>query len=278
MENPLTSTSILLHLEIRKWAGEVSDKKALKAVADTFNSDTHNDKYKKSLFVSDPLAMIDRCAGRLRNHFYACTVPWLDGGKGRLIPSLSFQDFAKQHTKLKMEFDNEVQTFIQEYPDHKEEAKDKKGDLYREGEYPTKQQLQDRFEINLTTLPFPNVDDFRINAPEAVITELKTSMLQSVERVQSVVSADLQSRFAERLRMLVKTLTVGKRFNKSLLTELATIIKMGHNLKDTISEDLWKNMYAVSQVVGKYSPEQIRNSATVQEEIVEVCDSALANF
>jgi hypothetical protein len=130
MANPLTTTSILLHLEIRKWAGEVSDKKALKAVADKFNSDTHNDKYKKSLFINDPLAMIDRCAGRLRNHFYASTVPWLDGGKGRLIPSLNFQEFAIEHTKLKMEFGNEVHDFIAEYPEHKDLAEDKKGDLY----------------------------------------------------------------------------------------------------------------------------------------------------
>ena len=222
--------------------------------------------------------MIDRCAGRIRNHFYSCTVPWLDGGKGRLIPSLNFQDFAKEHTKLKMEFDNEVHNFLTAYPDHKDLAKEKKGDLYQASEYPTVAQLQDRFTISLITLPFPNIDDFRITAPEAVINDLKASMQQSVKRVESVVTGELESRFAKRLEMLRKTLTVGKRFNKSLLEELAGVFSMAVNLKDTVSERLLENMVIVNGNILKYTPEQIRNSVSIQEEMVITCDEVLQNL
>jgi hypothetical protein len=277
MSNPLVTTSILLHLEIRKWAGEVSDKKALKAVADKFNSDTHNDKYKKSLFVDDPLALIDRCAGRLRNHFYACTVPWLDGGKGRLIPSLGFQEFAVQHSQIKQEFYQEVEIFLANYEDHKELAEEKKGDMFNVGEYPTVAQLRTRFEINLTTLPFPNVDDFRITAPQAVIDDLETSVRESVARVQDVVSRELKVRFKERLAMLVKTLTVGKRFNASLLSELANVIHMAQNLEETISDSLISDMATIEIRVLQYTPDQLRNSVTLQDEVVEICNEVLSH-
>ena len=274
--NPLTTTSILLHLEIRKWAGEVSDKKALQAVADTFKSDTHNDKYKKSLFVTDPLSLIDRCAGRLRNHFYYSTVPWLDGGKGRLIPSMSFQDFAKEHAMLKHNFYQEVEQFITDYPDHKEKAEELKGELYNAAEYPSIDHLRGRFEINLTTLPFPNIDDFRITAPEEVMEELRTSMEESVSRVEGVVSKELKDRFHVRMQMLVKTLNVGKRFNGSLLTELGGVIDMGVNLKETISDELFTDMKQIKREVLKYDPEALRNSESAQEDVIKKCMDVLS--
>jgi len=277
MTNPLTTTSIILHLEIQKWAGEVSDKKALKAVADTFNSDTHNDKYKKSLFVTDPLSMIDRCAGRLRNHFYASTYSWLDNGKGRLIPSMDFQGFAIEHSKLKQDFYNEVEQFLAEYEEHKEEAKRKKGDLFNEGEYPTVEQLRTRFEINLTTLPFPNIDDFRITAPEEVIDELQKSMEDSVTRVQHVVSTDIRLRLEERLQMLVKTLKFGKRFSKSLLTELEKLVASAYNLQDTIEKRLYEDLLYVEKNILKYTPETLRNSQNAQDEVIEICNSILSH-
>ena len=275
MPNPLTTTSILLDLEIRKWAGEVADKKALQAVADKFNSDTHNDKYKKSLFVTSPLAVVDRNAGRVRNHFYSCTVPWLDGGKGRLIPSMNFQEFASKHSKLKHEFYQSVEEFIQEYPDHQDLARQKKGDLYQENEYPSIDQLRRRFEISLSTLPFPNIDDYRVDAPQAVIDELQTSMRESVERVQLTVSRELRDRFNTRLQMLRKTLMVGQRFATSLLTELDNVISMGKNLHETITPLLYTEMLHVEKHILKYDAEMLRNSESAQADVIGICNAIL---
>jgi hypothetical protein len=271
MPNPLTTTGIILNLSLRKWAGEVSDKTALQAVADTFKSDTHNDKYKKSLFVNDPLSMVDRCAGRLRNHFYARTLSWLDGGQGRLIPSKSFRDFANEHTPLKMQFYQEVDTFIDAYPDHQALAKERKGDLYHEGEYPSVEDLRTRFEVKLITLPFPDVEDFRVDAAEDVIEELQISMKESAEHVQHVLSDELKLRLAKRLQMLHKTLLVGKRFNKSLLTEIQDLVSMSDNLRDSVEANLRDKFIQVKKEILIWTPEQIRNSETVQNDLTHIC-------
>ena len=275
MTNPLLNSSILLHIEIRKWSGEVADKKALQIVAAKTGSDTHNDKYKKSLFVTDALAEIDCCAGRIRNHFYYESVPWLDGGKGRLIPSLSFQEFAVKHKKLKIDFYKAVEYFIENYEDHVEEAKDKKGQMFIEAEYPKLEDLSKRFDIILNTLPFPNTKDIRLDAPAEIIAELESSMAESISRVESVVSGQLEERFQKRIRMLVKTLKVGKRFNVSLLTELEKVIQMAANIKEAIDPDLLNNMNTVEKCVLIYSPDEIRNSISIQDELIEICEGVL---
>jgi hypothetical protein len=273
--NPLANTSIILSLEIRKWAGEVSDTKALAAVAKAFNSDTHQDKYKKSLFVTDALALVDRCAGRIRNHFYYESVPWLDGGKGRLIPSRNFQAFALNHKKHVVDFETEVEKFLAEYEDHKAAAKEKKGDLFIEAEYPDTGELRERFGVTLGTLPFPTTEDIRLDAPSDVIEELTQGMNDSIARVGKVVNDQLQGRFKERLSMLIRTLRVGKRFNKSLLTELEFVINMAFNMDETLTDELKANMTLVKEKVLCFDHEQLRNSESTQEKVIEICERCL---
>ncbi len=275
MINPLLNSSILLHIEIRKWSGEVSDKRALQIVAAKTGSDTHNDKYKKSLFVTDALATVDCCAGRIRNHFYYCTTPWLDGGKGRLIDSLGFQEFAVKHKLLKIDFYKAVEDFLDNYEDYKEEARQKKGEMFIEAEYPQLKDLNRRFDIILNTLPFPNTKDIRLDAPAEIIAELESSMADSISRITSVVSSQLEERFQTRLRMLIKTLRVGKRFNKSLLTELEKVIQMASNMKEAIDPSLLANMKTVTDEVLIYSPDEIRNSQSVQDILIEICEGVL---
>ena len=276
MKNPLTTTGIILNLNIRKWSGEVSDRKALQAVADHFKSDTHNDKYRKSLFVNDPLSLVDRIAGRLRNHYYAKTSPWMPDGQGRLIPSQGFQEYSQGYSPMKMEFYQEVDKFLDDYPDHVELAKDRKGDLFMASEYPAAEIVRSKFEIQLTTLPFPDVSDFRIDAPEAVIQELEKSMKESVERVQSIISVELDARLTKRLQMLLKTLTVGKRFSTSLLTELKAILTMGEQLKETVDPVLLNRMEKVNQYILCWSATKLRNSESGQLAVIDVCRSLLA--
>ena len=276
MTNPLLNSSILLHMEIRKWAGEVSDKKALMIVAKQTKSDTHNDKYKKSLFVTDVLAEVDCCAGRIRNHFYYESVPWLDGGKGRLIPSLSFLEFAVKHKKLKIDFFKAVEEFIDNYDEFKDDAKSKKGDMYNEAEYPKKEDLGRRFDIVLNTLPFPNTKDIRLDAPAEIIAELESSMAESISRVESVVSGQLSERFQTRVRMLCKTLRVGKRFNTSLLTELEKVIQMAANIHEAVDQKLLTKMHKVEHEVLIHDPEAIRNSQQLQDELIEICENVLS--
>ena len=270
MKNPLVTTGIILNLNVRKWSGEVSDKKALRAVAEHFKSDTHNDIYRKSLFVNDPLALVDRVAGRIRNHYYAKTSPWMPDGQGRLIPSQGFQAYAAEYSPMKMEFYQEVDKFLDAYPEHIELAKERKGDLFMASEYPQIESVRNKFEIQLSTLPFPDINDFRIDAPEEVIQELERSMKESVARVQDIISVEINIRFVKRLEMLIKTLTIGKRFHTSLLTELLEVCNMADQLKETVDPALLVRMSTAKNTILCWSPLKIRNSETLQLEIIDI--------
>jgi hypothetical protein len=275
MTNPLATTSVLLHLTISKWAAEVTDLKALKAVARAFSSDTGDDKYKKALFIGDPLKNIDRCGGRLRNHFYRWTLNWNEAGQGRLIPSRDFRDFAGEHKELSLDFYNEVEAFLDDYTDHCQTAKEHKGDMFNPIDYPPVALVRQKFDIQLITLPFPTTQDFRVEAPEAIITDLKEQIDKSIEAVNGTVDIEVNQRVRERIEMLLKTLKVGKRFNKSLLTELGFICSMAHNISGALTPNTLNKVKIIESQICILNPEIIRNSQTLQDDLITLCGKLL---
>lgn len=268
MSNPLSELSILLHLKISKWDGEVSDQRALAAVAKAFHGNTSSDKYRKSLFIDDPLKAVDKAAGRIRTNFYKWTLPWSDGG-GRLVPSLDFRDFAKEHAGLVSDFDFEVNEFLVAYDEHKDRARSAKGDLYREDDYPTVSELHDRFRVSLQTLPFPSVSDFRIEAPEEIITDLKQNMDATVIEVTHTVAETVQGRIMERLQRMHEAFDADKRFTKSLFEELQFATDTARSLKDVIPQKLQDNVTLIEEHVLAFTPEQVRASETLKLALVK---------
>lgn len=278
MSNPLAQLSLLLNLKIRKWAGEVSDKKALGAVAKAFGGDTHRDKYRKSLFVTNPLEAIDKCAGRIRLNFYKWTLAWLDSGNGRLVSSMDYRDFAVEHRGLVNEFEKEVDQFILDYPDHQAVAKERKGDLYNEHEYPPQSELRDRFAIELTTLPFPDNADFRVSAPESIIDELNRSVDESIDAVVHNVEADIRGRVSERVGMLRDGLASGKRWAKTLFEELDFVVGMGLHMQEILPKKLGKDLAFIQEHITSADPAKLRHSEEGKATCLKACESVLKSL
>lgn len=274
MSNPLSELSILLHLKISQWDAQVSDNRALAAVAATFHGDTSRDRYRKSLFVNDPLKGVARCAGRVRNNFYKWTLPWQDGG-GRLVPSLDFREFQRAHTGFVGDFDFEVNEFLIAYDDHKELARSHRGDLFREDDYPTADELRGRFSITLQALPFPSSADFRVEAPEEIITQLRADVERTVGEVTATVSNSMQDRIRDRLKVLVDALDSEKRFTSALFDELNFVVNMGRSLRDVLPAPVRKSLDDIELGILPYTPEQVRSSESLRAYLVSEGDEIL---
>ena len=267
MSNPLAELSILLHLKISKWDGEVSDQRALAAVATAFKGSTAGDKYRKSLFVNAPLKSVDKAAGRIRTNFYKWTLAWQDGG-GRLVPSMDFRDFAREHATLVADFDFEVNEFCASYDDHKRRAESAKGDLYDEANYPSVDDIRERFSVSLQTLPFPSTADFRVEAPEEIIEDLKENMNATINSVTDQVASTLQGRLKDRLQTFHDALASEKRFTKSIFEEMEFVVNMARSLKTVIPGWLQTALSEIEDEILAFDAEQTRNSESLKEKLI----------
>jgi len=269
--NPLSKNSILLNLHIRMWAGEVGDRRALAVVAQTFNSDTSNDKYRKSLFVGEPLKPIHNAGGRIRTHFYKETLPWLDGGNGRLIPSRGFKAFSQKHKQLCHNFYAAVDTFTSAYPQHKATAKLHKKELYNEQEYPT--DVRDRFSVSLGALPFPEATDFRIDAPEETIRELQAAAENAIASVAQTVQTEISTRFCARVNLIITSLTENKRFRNDVFND--EFVRMALNMRDCLPSNLITKIEHFQEHVLGQDPDRVRKSRSLRAIVLAECRKLL---
>ena len=276
MSNPLARHSLLLNLHISMWQGEVTDRAALAVVAKEFESDVSDDKYKKSLFVGDPLKKIKRSAGRLRLFFYRETLPWLDGGNGRLIPSRSFRDFSIKYHELKQEFYANVDEFLLAYEIYVKQAEKAKNRLFHAGEYPAKDNVRKRFAVTLGALPFPNSADFRIEAPEEVIRELEQSSKEALSRVTETLEVELRDRLREHLQSIHDALAVKSSFRSSTFETAIETTELASNLRDCLNTKFISLVDAMRQDILTLEPEEIRNSEDLRKAVIKECTRLLA--
>lgn len=163
MSNTLSSKALLAILNIRQWTGRRHDRRATDTVEIAHNSDRNVGNYTKKLLPSaKELEEIQKQAGYLRQFFYRETLPWYADGS-RILSSKNYLDFTTAFRIRKAEFDNAVQEFLNAYPILKEQAKHKLGQLYQENEYPTASYLTAAFGCEISFMPIPDVDDFRVN-------------------------------------------------------------------------------------------------------------------
>ena len=269
MSNPLSELSLLLHLSISQWHAEIQDQRALKAVSRSLKGDTSGDRYTKSLFVGRPLARIEKSAGRVRNHFYKHTLPWLDGG-GRLLPSLDIHNFLKEHKALSADFFYEVDQFLSSYPEEIEHAQRAKGDLFQASEYPSQDVVRGRFDIALQIMPFPASGDFRVEAPEEVIEELRERIATSTNEITTEVATAMQNRVKERLARIHESLSdAKKRFGQSQFDELALVTNMCFNLHRALPDRFMKIVKVVDDEVVTANCEMIRHSDSYRAQVLK---------
>ena len=267
MENPLTRKTLLLSLHISHWSGEVTDRKALSAVAKSFKGDTRRDRYTKSLFVSDVLQHIATLASRLRVHFYRHTLPWLAQGNGRIIAGVDFREFSLEHKRLRMEFDNAVDDFVTHYKEHCEEAKANKGDLYNPKEYPPQEKVREKFQVSLVALPFPDTNDIRLDIPREAYEELTASMEETLSTIGSTMSKDILERLQKHIHVFVTALTSGKRIRIATQRNVIEACELGMKFENALPLRTQSVLTQAQQLAEAFPIEELRHSESARNQV-----------
>jgi hypothetical protein len=98
----------------------------------------------------------------VRAHFYDKTLPWKDNGD-RLLTRLMFRDFIEEHERLVGEFKDAVEQFVTTgYPQAREKAEFRMGELFNANDYPAPDSLRRRFYINMDIDAVTEAGDFRV--------------------------------------------------------------------------------------------------------------------
>ena len=279
----IASSAVLVELNISVWTAAKLDKGATQAVISKSNAGSESGAFRKNLLAGTSLRKdISDYAAACRLYNNKVTLPWADRG-GRMLPTSLFMDFKQQMNVRKAHFDTLTERLIVNYDNLKHAARIYMGDLYDEADYPSADEVREKFGFKLVFSPLPEAGDFRLDVPQQDLAEMK----QQYE-------ADFNGRLAEAMRKPwddLHTMLVSmsdklsssspdekKRWHDTFVTNAQSMCALLTNLNVTKDPQLEEARRALELTMLGADIEEIKDSPVVRADMKSKIDNILGKF
>jgi hypothetical protein len=196
----ITSSAMLVELMISVWTGKKRDKAASEEVARNKNADKGVASVNKKLLGDcAELDALQKFSANVRNMHYNATLPWSDMGP-RLLTTSRFFKYNADFTALQGEFMRLADAFLAAYDWEIMQSQANLGDLFDVSEYPTVDELRNKFRFKINFMPLPDAGDWRIDINNEAQAILK-------DQYSAYYSEQLTSAMNDVWRRLFDTLT-----------------------------------------------------------------------
>jgi hypothetical protein len=196
----ITSSAMLVELMISVWTGKKRDKAASEEVSRNKNADKGVASVNKKLLGDcAELDAIQKFSANVRNMHYNATLPWSDMGP-RLLTTTRFFKYNADFTALQAEFMRLADVFLTAYDWEIMQSQAKLGDLFDVTEYPSGDDLRNKFRFKLNYIPLPDAGDWRIDIGNEAQTVLR-------DQYSTYYTEQLASAMNDVWRRLFDTLT-----------------------------------------------------------------------
>jgi len=255
----LAQKAMIVDLQLSRWSGTKTDPKASKQLIANANAKDGSAIVSKRLVPKEAFTDIVTACNALRAHMSKHTLPWSDNGQ-RIMTRNIFEIFMSGYGELERQFNAAVAEFITvKYPQARDQASFRMGDLFVEGDYPTIEELQKKFQVTLDIDGITEPDDFRVALPQQELDKLKAGMEESIQRKLSSAMQDVWLRIAELLEHYIEK--IGNEdaiFRDSTVNNLVDLMNILPGLNVTGDPKLREIRQKIMAGIGAYQPENLR--------------------
>jgi hypothetical protein len=284
----ISSSAVLASLNISVWPASKLDREVTDAVNSNANASINAGKFMKDLFAGTSLRKdIEKYAAHCRVKHLRMTLPWADKGE-RLLPTSMFLDYKAFINEAEQKFNMFCDNFFLAYPQLLNDAPLHLGKLYKAEDYPSLDEVRDRFGFRYVISPLPEAGDFRLDVANEELQEL-----------QQKYAADYDLRLAEAMRepweRLHATLTAmsekltdepstgnddkpKKRYHETLVTNATDLCALLTKLNVTGDPKLEEARRQLEQAMVGADIEAIKESPIVRETMKSRVDTILSKF
>jgi len=202
----LTRDAMLVSLRISAWSGRLYDREASDHVAAHHDASSSAGRYNKRLLPKAALAALNATMNETRIQHYAQSLPWDDKGS-RLLTVDNYEHYTGIMDGLRERLVRQRARFIEDFDDYVEQARIELGKLFRIEDYPSKDQLRDRFSIRYRITPVPDADHFIARLASDDTERVKRDIESHIEEQLHDAVGDLYRRLAEAVERVSERLT-----------------------------------------------------------------------
>ena len=255
----LNNDTLVIQLTVRQATMSKRDKKATQDIAISNNAEVSSGNYNKALLpMAESLSNIHKMTTQIRQMYYDNTLPW--GIEGTMIlPSKNYLSFMEMYRKAKSQWLVLVDKFINDYPRLIRNAEISLGSLYNASDYPDIDDLQSRFDMNITVMPVP-ADDFRVSIPDNELAQVRADVTTQVESATTKAMHEAWQRLYDRVKHISDKLHDPKSiFRDTLIDNTRDICDVLKRLNINDDDNLEQLRAEVEQSFTKLHPESLRN-------------------
>lgn len=266
----INDRALLVQLNISQWTARKYDKKATKEVAATNNASMEAGRYNKSLLpMNSALDNVHRKSTFIRTKYYENTTSsGLDGMQ--ILSNGNYLSFMTEFRKEKAEWTTLVSEFVSNYEylvtQDKYRLQRTLGSLYDPNDYPTVDQVRDKFRMDVSVFPIPSSANLRIPVSSDELDKIKREIENRVETAAKTAMTELWQRLHDRVRHMAEKLADPKAiFRDSMVENARELCALLPRLNFTDDPHLEEMRQQVEQSLLKH-PDALRNDPDLRRD------------
>lgn len=266
----IASSAVLVELNISVWTARKLDKTVSKEINTSKQASVNAGNYSKHILAgATELTKIQKLESEIRDWHTRQTLPWSDSGV-RLLPMLNFFDYKQQLNDYEQQFNDAVNEFVQAYPNLISIMAFRLGALFNANEYPTVDNVVNKFGLRYNIQPVPEVGDFRVDIAADMRKELETQYANAYQaRLESAMS-DAWGRLHTTLEHMVDRLSGDdkKIFRDTLVTNALELTQLLSKLNVMNDPKLEKARLQLKDALEGVEPNDLRKHPEVRQDVL----------
>lgn len=171
-QGELHKRAMLVKITVRRWHSHATDEVVTADVAVRNKAKSGSGDYRKRLIPLEAMADIRTLEQSLRKLNYSLTLPF-DNDGWRLMSSQAYFIYRDKITAMKNEYLAACKKFLSAWPEHVKNAALHLGTMYRAGEYPTVNELEDKFGVDMHVRAIPSGENFMVDIGDEEAAKVK---------------------------------------------------------------------------------------------------------
>lgn len=263
----LEERTMLVKLSITQWNPYKTDREVSLEVNERKNARLDAGKFRKRLMAKDAMKTIQQLATSARSTHNAMTLPWNDDGT-RIIITDKYQAYAKEMRTYRIKMQQAVEDFLGDYEKHVAEAKAELGDLFKDEDYPSIDEIKSKFRLDVEPSNVPVASDFRAKVSNADVQAIMKDIEKRTEARLKEAMKDVWARIANVTERMAKKLEeyqprVGIKdaegiFRDSLVTNIRDLVDVLPSLNITDDEKLTAIHKEMVEHLCKFDADELR--------------------
>lgn len=205
---------MLVKVGLRKWSGKQVDRSLSQELENSKAAKSGSLKTVKNLLAGadDELREVNSALDSIRTFTYNRTLPWATSSDGamrgpRLLPVKDTVDFLKDYKALVAHYQVAKQAFLDVYDSRRQQALANLGGAGNPADYPTVQEIDSQFNVDIDLGVVPAVNDFsRLPIPADTAHMLGQRMASKQEQAIHNAMNDLFKRMLESVQRMATQL------------------------------------------------------------------------